>query len=482
MNTSPLPADSATGVELTPEAQLLYRWLAWYEPVIVVTPPILIGLSWYFPSPVLIAPAVALGLVIWPLTRYARSLVNRGKVDSGIIAIAVGIWLLALVFAPYGEPAFVLSALIAAGAVSLAVPYASERLLLRIVIISILVCAVAAFCSARGPFLALGQLPPDVARTIVAPYALVIFSIYTLVLWHSKMRLGETISEMRATNLALAESERSLERKVEERTAELASKNQALEKSQQQLALARDEALAANRHKSAFLANMSHELRTPLNAVIGFSEVLIDKVFGDLNEKQDEYVSDIHTSGKHLLALINDILDLSKIEAGRLELTPSTFDLPLTIENAVLLMRERARRAGVELKHEVSGDVGEMTADERQVKQILINLLTNAVKFTDEGGTVTLKADRDGDAIRIQVADTGIGISRADQEVIFEEFRQAGDERVRKQEGTGLGLALTKRLAELHGGRVGVESELGRGSTFTVSLPLSVGEAGTGTT
>jgi PAS domain S-box-containing protein len=232
-----------------------------------------------------------------------------------------------------------------------------------------------------------------------------------------------------------------------------------------------EEARAANRHKSAFLANMSHELRTPLNAIIGFSEVLGDKIFGGLNDKQAEYITDIHGSGQHLLSLINDILDLSKIEAGRLELSPAEFDLPETCDNALVLMKERANRGGVTLHKELEEDIGVITADERKVKQVLINLLTNAVKFTGEGGSVTLRGRYSGDEVVISVIDTGIGIEKEDRELVFQEFRQVDSEHTRKHEGTGLGLALSKRLVELHGGRIWVESEPGQGSTFTFTLP-----------
>ena len=227
----------------------------------------------------------------------------------------------------------------------------------------------------------------------------------------------------------------------------------------------------ANRHKSEFLANMSHELRTPLNAIIGFSEVLIDQMFGELNEKQADYLKDIHESGRHLLSLINDILDLSKIEAGRMELELSTFDLRSAISNAMTLVRERAQRHGVQLAAEVDARVGEWRADERKVKQILLNLLSNAVKFTPEGGRVDISAKLDTDKVEIAVKDTGVGISPEDQAKLFEEFRQVGSDATRKAEGTGLGLALTKKFVELHGGAIRVDSAPGSGSTFSFSLP-----------
>jgi len=227
----------------------------------------------------------------------------------------------------------------------------------------------------------------------------------------------------------------------------------------------------ANQHKSEFLANMSHELRTPLNAIIGFSEVLLERLFGELNEKQDDYLKDIHSSGRHLLSLINDILDLSKVEAGRMELDLATFDLPSAISNAMTLIRERAQRHAITLALDADPELGEAVADERKFKQILLNLLTNAVKFTPDGGRVEVRARRDADNIVVAVHDTGIGIAAEDQAAVFEEFRQVGRHYTNKQEGTGLGLALTRKFVELHGGRIWLESEPGKGSTFTFTIP-----------
>jgi signal transduction histidine kinase len=228
----------------------------------------------------------------------------------------------------------------------------------------------------------------------------------------------------------------------------------------------------ANKHKSDFLANMSHELRTPLNAIIGFSEVLIDKMFGELNDKQADYLKDIHESGRHLLSLINDILDLSKIEAGRMDLEVSSFHLPTAISNAMTLVRERAQRHGIQLGVDVDARLGEFDADERKFKQIMLNLLSNAVKFTPDGGRVEVSAKLDTTKVEIAVKDTGIGIAPEDHAAVFEEFKQVGRDYTRKAEGTGLGLALTKRFVELHGGEISLASAPGKGSTFTVTLPL----------
>ncbi len=231
----------------------------------------------------------------------------------------------------------------------------------------------------------------------------------------------------------------------------------------------------ASRHKSEFLANMSHELRTPLNAVIGFSEVLQDRLFGDLNDKQAEYVADIHASGRHLLALINDILDLSKIEAGRMDLQVSPFALSDVVQNSVALSRERATREGIALGFEVDPNIGVIEADERMLKQVLFNLLSNALKFTGRGGHVDVIAHAVGDDVVVSVRDDGVGIAAADQARIFDEFQQVGTSHL--QEGTGLGLAISRRFIQLHGGGLVVESEPGHGSTFTFTLPRTQGTA-----
>ena len=228
----------------------------------------------------------------------------------------------------------------------------------------------------------------------------------------------------------------------------------------------------ANRHKSEFLANMSHELRTPLNAIIGFSDVLLQRMFGELNDQQADYLQDIRSSGSHLLTLINDILDLSKIEAGRMQLELSPFSLVAALNNAVTLVRERAQSHGIKLELDVAPELDTVVADERKVKQVVVNLLANAVKFTTDGGTVTLRAARENGEVRLAVHDTGIGIAPEDQERIFEEFQQASHQGERSREGTGLGLSLSKRMVELHNGTIRVESAPGKGSTFTVALPL----------
>jgi signal transduction histidine kinase/DNA-binding response OmpR family regulator len=228
----------------------------------------------------------------------------------------------------------------------------------------------------------------------------------------------------------------------------------------------------ANRHKSVFLASMSHELRTPLNAILGFSELLIDSTNGQFPPAtRTRFLEQIHTSGKHLLGLINDILDLSKIEAGQMELRLQAFVVAEVISNVTSTVEPLAahKKIGIEV-----GDVnvGQITADPSKFKQMLLNLASNAVKFTPEGGTIKVNAARLADRVEISVADTGIGIAPADQERIFHEFQQVDSGIGRQQQGTGLGLTLTRRFAKLHGGDVRIESELGKGSVFTIILPL----------
>ncbi len=227
---------------------------------------------------------------------------------------------------------------------------------------------------------------------------------------------------------------------------------------------------AASQHKSDFLASMSHELRTPLNAIIGFSQVLREGMVGEVNAKQAEYLEDILSSGNHLLALINDVLDLSKVEAGQVELDVSPFSLQDALQSGVVMVRERATRDGVRVVLEPT-DVGLVSGDQRRVRQVIFNLLSNAVKFTPAGGTVDVRALQVNGEVRVSVVDTGPGIAAEDCERVFGEFQQT-EAGIEQREGTGLGLALSKRLVELHGGRIWVDSELGKGCTFVFTLPM----------
>jgi signal transduction histidine kinase len=279
----------------------------------------------------------------------------------------------------------------------------------------------------------------------------------------SNDELGALAAEFNRMAARLQESYSGLEHKVEERTRELATALTELDEKSRELE-------AASRHKSEFLANMSHELRTPLNAIIGFSQVLNEKLFGEVNEKQAEYLEDILTSANHLLALINDILDLSKVEAGQVELSVAPFSLREALERGIVMVRERASNDSVEVALSETPGIDLVSGDERRIRQVIFNLLSNAVKFTPAGGSVDVQATQVNGEVRVSVADTGPGIAPEDHERIFEEFQQT-EAGVGQREGTGLGLALSKRLVELHGGRIWVDSALGQGSTFVFTLP-----------
>jgi signal transduction histidine kinase/ActR/RegA family two-component response regulator len=253
-----------------------------------------------------------------------------------------------------------------------------------------------------------------------------------------------------ATQSALALLNAQLFRALQERSAELE---------------------VASRHKSEFLASMSHELRTPLNAVLGFSEVLLERMFGDINEKQEDYLRDIHASGKHLLELLNEILDLSKVEAGQMELELTQVDIAALLEHAASMLRERATAHAIDLRVEVGPEVGDVEVDELRLRQVVLNLVSNAVKFTPDGGTVVVRAREVGNELHVSVEDNGVGIPESDQERIFESFQQGG-RGASREEGTGLGLTLSRRIVELLGGRMWLESQVGVGSTFGFVLPL----------
>jgi PAS domain S-box-containing protein len=248
-------------------------------------------------------------------------------------------------------------------------------------------------------------------------------------------------------------------------------------KKAEEMRVAKEEVEYASQAKSDFMAGMSHELRTPLNAIIGFSEILQDQYFGKLNEKQSEYINDILESGKHLLSLINDILDISKIEAGKTQLDLSAVHIKGLFENSLIMIKEKAFKHRIRLNLHIPEELAglNITIDERKLKQILFNLLSNAAKFTPDGGAITVSAVRQNGNVLISVSDTGIGVEKELQERIFEPFYQAQSGLKDKTPGTGLGLSLSKRLVEMHGGRIWVESKgNGKGSTFFFTLPVNI--------
>ncbi len=248
----------------------------------------------------------------------------------------------------------------------------------------------------------------------------------------------------------------------------------ALEASRAELARVNVELANASKAKSDFLARMSHELRTPLNAIIGFSDLLAEGVAGELNARQRDYAGDIASSGRHLLSVINDILDLSRVEAGRMEFHPEDIDLKALAEEVHAAVRPLAAEKRLRLELDASADLPVVRHDPRRLRQVLLNLLSNAVKFTPEGGAVTTRlAAPDRDRVEVAVSDTGIGIATKDQAQVFEEFRRVESGYARAQQGTGIGLALVKRFVEAMGGSIALASEVGKGSTFTVRLPLA---------
>lgn len=272
------------------------------------------------------------------------------------------------------------------------------------------------------------------------------------------------ITERKRAEEELRELNINLERRVAERTAELA--------------VARDRAEAADRLKSAFLATMSHELRTPLNSIIGFTGIILQGLAGPLNPEQHKQLEMVRDSARHLLSLINDVLDISKIEAGQLEVRPETFDLRASIVKVVGIVKPLAEKKGLALKVELSHNIGVLLSDPRRVEQVLLNLLNNAIKFTEQG-TVTLKEEivpgtpgAPHSVLQIWVADTGIGIKPDDMNNLFQPFHQIDTGLSRQHEGTGLGLAICRRLAELLGGEIHAASESGKGSVFTLTLPM----------
>lgn len=276
--------------------------------------------------------------------------------------------------------------------------------------------------------------------------------------------LGRSVNQM-TESLAVQSDE------LEGKVLELEQVNRNLQAREKELQLTNRELETANRLKSEFLATMSHELRTPLNSIIGFSELLEEGTYGRLNEKQSKYVGNIVVSSRHLLQLINDVLDLAKVESGTIEVHPETFSLPGAVEMVRNVVEPLAAKKDVTMDIQFNDDVESVSADPARFKQILYNLLSNAIKFTPSGGKVTIEVAYNNSDVEISVSDTGIGISRKDQERIFSEFLQVEGSYARKYEGTGLGLALTKKLVELHGGRIWVTSSPGAGSKFTFSIP-----------
>jgi len=296
---------------------------------------------------------------------------------------------------------------------------------------------------------------------------LFLFLVLFGIVRNASAKITEQIEIISKSEEQLREYADNLEQKVAERTLELKEAKQMAE--------------TANQSKSEFLANMSHELRTPLNSIIGFSQAMREGMTGPLTDSQKDYLNDISESGEHLLHLVNEVLDLSKIEAGKVVLEPSEFEIRPLVESSLTLFKEKALAHSIEVKVEIAVGVGAVTADERRIKQVLINLLSNAFKFTPDRGAIMVSVGRSvragvspGDFIEISVKDTGPGIRDEDKGRLFKAFEQLETSLTKSHEGTGLGLAFSRKIVELHGGYIGVESEIGQGANFYFIIPVSL--------
>jgi signal transduction histidine kinase/DNA-binding response OmpR family regulator len=462
--------------EMTPESQRFVRVVRWGEPIIPLTIVLFLG---FFRSPFGIVLAAYLAFVFWPVVRWVRRLAQRNQPERAVLTVVIGFWGLAIVLGLGGQMVLPVAALAAIIPVVVGVPFATQRLLPWIVAGSTATAAAVAALSIFPRVLGFGDVPDETVVAVAALYVPILVGLYAFLVWQSSSRLTETLQEMRRANEALRESERTLERKVRKRTAELEEKNQALERSQGELAEARDEALTASRTKSAFLANMSHELRTPLNAIIGYSEMLQEEAE---DAGQADLVSDLKkilAAGRHLLGLINDVLDLSKVEAGRMEVFAERFDVTQVVQEIVTTIQPFTEKNQNRLEVTVPEGTGEMHSDLTKLRQILFNLLSNASKFTHQG-TVRLAATRqewDGAPwLEFRVADSGIGMAPEQLARVFEPFTQADASTTRHFGGTGLGLAITRSFCEMLGGEISATSEPGKGSEFTVRLPAELPE------
>ena len=470
----PMSSAAGTPEAMAHESQRFVQFLRWGEPIIPISIVLFVGL---FRCPLTLAIAGYLGLVFWPVLFRSRHLARRNRLGPSVMGMAAAFWGLALVVGLGGQIQLPVSALASILPVVVGVPFGTERLFRWIVVGSTLVAAAVAVLSILPPVLSYAPVPQATAEILVAGYVPVLIGLYSFLVWQSSARLGETLAATRAANEALRESERSLERKVEMRTAELAQKNTALERSQQELADARDEALGASRTKSAFLANMSHELRTPLNAIIGYSEMLREEAEDGGHEALVPDLNKVVAAGRHLLGLINDVLDLSKIEAGRMEVHAERFDLREAVEGIASTIAPLIEKNRNRLVLDLPDAIGTMHSDTTKLRQILFNLLSNASKFTS-GGEVRLavsRGERNGEPwLEFRVADTGIGMTAEQLARIFEPFTQADTTTTREFGGTGLGLTITRSFCAMLGGEISATSQPGRGSEFVVQLPAEL--------
>jgi signal transduction histidine kinase/CheY-like chemotaxis protein len=406
----------------------------------------------------LLASSLSIALLaLTTLNIVALAIVGRAQLARHRLARAVALTSTSLLLAVTGAtilmpgilPILIVGTLLA---VAVALPYATSRTLRGLCIAAWIVgVGITVIAVLVPPF---EPIAPQITGLIVVVLMAIALPLLLLLLWQYHSRLALTLNQMQAANAALS---------------------MAMQEAEQARAAAEQARVAAEQVselKTQFLANMSHELRTPLNSIINFTRILSSGMRGPVNESQLDYLNRVRMSGEHLLGLINDILDLSKIEAGRMELFPETFHIPDLVQSVMATAAGLTKGKPIELRQELAPDLPPIDADRTRIRQVLLNLLSNAAKFTDTG-TITVRAVHVGDAIELSVIDTGIGIAPGHLEAIFEEFRQVDGETNRRYEGTGLGLAICRRLVDLHRGRLWVESTPGAGSTFTFTLPAT---------
>ena len=460
---------------LTPEAQRLRQFIMWDAPSNLV-PLILVpflclgfpGQGWLWLMEVeIVINQIILTWAWWAITRI--------QTDRVIIAICCSLWLTVITGMVIAPTIFPMMVLLVLWPVALALSSMSLAGIRTLMVISTVVSIIVTIIGLQKDPLGLIATSPSwivpLSNTITVP---LFTGVFFLLLWHYAKRLNSTLEETRLANAALQKSERSLEERVSQRIAEIAHKNEALQQSQRELAVARDLALEANRAKSNFLAAMSHELRTPLNAIIGYSEMLQEEAEEEGQTNSLEDLRKIQQAGKHLLTLINDILDLSKIEAGKMELYLEPFDVNELLKESASTVESLLQKQHNHLILVTNPNISLMRADLTKVRQSLLNLLSNAAKFTHEG-TIELRAESFKPGwITFTVTDSGIGMNEDQLSRLFEAFTQADASTTRKYGGTGLGLAITKRFCQMMGGDITVASSLGQGSTFVIELPTLV--------
>ena len=453
--------------EMTPDAVLLRQLISFNEPAAPVAIPAVLALYWYYGDTALLILAASI-VPTFVIQRFAVYYTRRSRVAEGTTALAFAIWCPVLAMAIFAPALWALTAVFCILSVVLAMPFVSNRHLLRLLYVASGILVVGAVSTMIDPPLPLTGTS-DVFWKGLSAFAVLVGAILCMFsIRQSNVRLTDTLEATRAANEALRESEQSLERKVEERTTELA-------KSHRDLGHARDAALQASRAKSDFLANMSHELRTPLNAIIGYGEMLQEEV---RDNEHGDYLPDLErivTSGRHLLSLINDVLDLSKIEAGKMEVHVEAFDLDEFAHDIESTIAPLVRKNANTMELRAGTQLGSMRSDATKVRQVLFNILSNASKFT-QAGVIALEIERDAvpsgdDWITFRVRDTGIGMTPEQLGRVFEAFSQAEETTARDYGGTGLGLAITQQFCEILGGSIRCESQPGVGSIFEVQLP-----------